>query len=276
MRRFKDRIVVITGAGSGIGRATARAFADAGAIVHAVDIDAGRVAEVVGELGVAGHETHGHVVDCRDPEAVEALAARVYDRHARCDVLVNNAGVGYSAAVHEMRLSDWKWVLDINLYGVIHGISAFVPRMIDQGGDAHIVNTSSILGLMGLPTMSAYCASKHAVIGLSDSLAAELATYDIGVTAICPGIIATDIVAAARMGESVAGVKASVMGFYRRLGIPPERVARDIVRAVRARKPVATTFGSSYPLLLLHKLAPRLYHNVASYAHAKLASRGAP
>ncbi len=276
MRRFKDRVVVITGAGSGIGRATARAFADAGAIVHVVDIDGGRVAEVVAELGVGGHETYGHVVDCRDPDAVEGLAAKTYERHARCDVLVNNAGVGYSAAVHEMRLADWKWVLDVNLYGVIHGIQSFVPRMIDQGGDAHIVNTASILGLMGLPTMSAYCASKHAVVGLSDALSAELAPYRIDVTAICPGIIATDIVSAARTGESMSAAKANMMGVYRRLSIAPERVARDILRAVRARQPVATTFGSSYPLLLLRKVAPRIFHSVTSFAHMRLASRGAP
>ena len=270
MKAFNDRIVVITGAGSGIGRATAHAFAREGAKLHLVDMARGRVEEVAGELRLMGAEAHAHCVDIRDADAMEALAETVYREHDRTDVLVNNAGVGHSAMVHETPLSDWKWVLDTNLWGVIHGLHAFVPRMIDQGGDAHIVNTASLAGLMGLPSMGPYCTSKFAVVGLSESLGTELAPYGIGVTAICPGIIDTDIIRAGKMEGSTAASKTKVAAFYRRRGIPPERVARDILRAIRIRRPVQLTAGSVYPALWLKRLSPRLFQGAVRLLHTRV------
>jgi NAD(P)-dependent dehydrogenase (short-subunit alcohol dehydrogenase family) len=270
MKKFTNRIVVITGAGSGIGRATAHAFAREGAKLHLVDMARGRVEAVAGELRLLGVEAHAHGVDTREPEAMEALAESIYARHDRTDVLINNAGVGHSAMVHETPLSDWKWVLDTNLWGVVHGLHAFVPRMIDQGGDAHIVNTASVAGLVGLPSMAPYCASKFAIVGLSQSLGAELAPYGIGVTAICPGIIDTDIIRAGKMEGSTAASKHKVAAFYRRRGIPPERVARDILRAIRTRRAVQVTAGSIYPALVLERVAPRLFHAAVRLLHTRV------
>lgn len=265
LRRFqaRDKVVVITGAGSGIGRATAHAFGQKGARLHLVDIHRGRVEEAVGELRLRQVEAWAHEIDVRDPAAMEGLAQHVYAEHGRCDILVNNAGVGHGALVQETSLEDWRWVLDTNLWGVIHGIHAFVPRMIDQGGRAHIVNVASLAGLIGVPSMAPYCASKFAVVGLSESLGAELAAYGIRVTAACPGVIDTEIVRSGRMEGALGDRKRSVLEYYKKHGTPPERVARDIVHAVKTGAPLVTTLGTVYPAMLLRRLSPRLYRNAA-------------
>jgi NAD(P)-dependent dehydrogenase (short-subunit alcohol dehydrogenase family) len=213
-----------------------------------------------------GVEAHAHTCDVREPEALEAIADEVYRRHGRCDVLINNAGVGHSAYLHEITLEDWKWVLDTNLWGVIHGIHVFVPRMIDQGGDAHVVNTASLAGLVGVPTMAPYSASKFAVVGLSEALGAELAPHGIDVTAICPGVIDTDIVRASRMMGAVGLQRQRITKMYRKRGIPAEKVARDILRAVRGKRPLQLTLGSAYPVLMLKRVSPRLYRGAARFA----------
>lgn len=273
MKDFKDRVVVITGAGSGIGRATAHAFSERGAQVHVVDFAASRAEAVTAELRLMGREAWSHVVDVRDADALASLAADIYQRHDRVDVLINNAGVGHGGFVQELELADWKWVLDTNLWGVIHGIHAFVPRLIDQGTPCHIVNTASIAGLVGIPSMAPYCASKFAIVGLSESLGAELAAHGISVTAICPGIINTDIIAGSKFGGGVEGSRSKVAEYYRKHGISPEKVASDIVKAVRRERPVQLTIGSAYPVLWLKRLSPRLFRGAASLAARTLLRR---
>ncbi len=272
MRRFRDSVVVVTGAGSGIGEAIAHAFAEQGAAVHVVDVDEHRAHRVARDLALGGAQAFAHVADVRDPAALERVADEVYARHGRTDVLVNNAGVGHGGLVQEIALEDWKWVLDTNLWGVIHGVHAFVPRMIDQGGDAHIVNTASLAGLIGIPTMAPYCASKFAVVGLSESLGAELAPHRIRVTAVCPGVIATDIVRAGKFGEAIAGTRARIEAYYQKRGIKPERVARDVVRAVRSDRPLQLTIGAAYPALWLKRLSPRLFRGAASLLARRILS----
>ncbi len=261
---------MITGAGSGIGRATAVAFAEAGALVHVVDLNETKAAQVVGELKLMGSQAWAHQADVREADALQRVAQEVYSRHGRTDILVNNAGVANAGRLEQTSLEDWKWILDTNVWGVIHGVHAFVPRMIKQPGDAHIVNTASVAGLIGLPSMAPYCTSKFAVVGLSESLGVELARHGISVSAICPGIVDTNILRAGKWGETLAASKPALMDLYRKRGISPESIARDILRAVKRSRPLQVSAGAVYPALLLKRLSPRLFRSAAAFAAGRL------
>jgi NAD(P)-dependent dehydrogenase (short-subunit alcohol dehydrogenase family) len=158
-------VVVITEAASGIGRATVLRFARGGAAVHACDRDPEGLRSVAADAQALAGAVYTHVLDVTDPEAVEALAAAVYETGGAVDLLHNNAGVGVSGPVDALALEDWRRVIDVNLMGVVHGVAAFVPRMLAQGRAGHIVNTASSAALMGLPFTAAYSASKFGVLG---------------------------------------------------------------------------------------------------------------
>src|SRR4051812_39835681 len=169
-RHVRGKVVVITGAGSGIGRATAQLFGRLGARVHLADLNAEAVEAVRGEIDGAV----AHTVDCSDPAAVEALAERVFAAEGRVDVLHNNAGVGHAGDLEATTVDDWQRVIGVNLLGVAYGVQAFAPRMLSQGGGGSIVNTASAAGLFGIPEMAPYCASKWGVVGMTEALDAEL------------------------------------------------------------------------------------------------------
>lgn len=199
MQDFHGKIVVITGAGSGIGRGMSVAFARAGArTIVAADVDADGLDETARVVKDAGAEVMTSITDVRDGAQLELLAARVYDDLGGADVLCNNAGVFRGGVVWENPIGDWEWVFSVNLYGVIHGIRAFVPRMLDRGTDAHIVNTASMAGLIATGSSGIYTVSKFAVVALSEVLARDLQTTGkpIGVSVLCPSAVAT------RIGES--------------------------------------------------------------------------
>src|SRR5262249_28511883 len=172
--KLHNRVVVITGAAAGIGRASARRFAQRGAILHLIDLDGARLEAVAVECARLGARACFHVADCRDAAAQKRVAAEVLARDAVVDVLFLNAGVGYGGNIAEMTLEDWRLVLDTNLLGVVHGLDAFLRPMLEQGTGGHILITASMLGLYALPRAGAYAASKHALVGLSQSLRAEV------------------------------------------------------------------------------------------------------
>jgi NAD(P)-dependent dehydrogenase (short-subunit alcohol dehydrogenase family) len=195
VEHLQGRVAVVTGAASGLGLAMSSRFAQAGMKVVLADIEADRLDAAVGELRTAGHDAIGVVTDVADADAVDRLAAAAFDAHGAVHVLCNNAGVVKRARVWELTLDDWRWVLGVDFWSVVYGVRAFVPRMLEQPEGGHIVNTSSMAGLLPIPNLSAYAAAKSAVLALSLSLQTEFDQLEssLGVSVLCPGFIATGI-----------------------------------------------------------------------------------
>ncbi len=254
--RFGGRLVLVTGAGSGIGRATALAFAEAGARVVAVDRDTGAALRTAGEARARGAaDAWAETADVADEQAVEKLAERVTAAHGVVDVLVNNAGVGLGGAFLDTTTEDWKRVLDVNLWGVIHGCLYFGRRMAERGQGGHIVNVASAAAFQPSRALPAYGASKAAVLMLSESLRAELAERGIGVTAVCPGFVNTGITSTARFAGTDAAEerrrRRKAARLYGLRNYPPEKVAAAVLRAVvrdQAVLPVTPEARAAYAL----------------------------
>jgi len=263
MGEYTGKVVVVTGAGSGIGRSTALLFGRLGAKVHVTDID-GEAAEAT--AAAIGEKATAHTVDSTDPDQLEQLAQRVYEEDGAVDVLHNNAGIGHAADIEQTTVEDWQRVIGVNLLGVAYVAQAFIPRMLAQGGGASIVNTASMAGLVAAPQMAPYSASKFGVVGLSESLNAELAPRGIHVCAVCPGIINTPITTSAIMRGQPAERRQSAIDFYRKRGASPDVVAEAVADAIRKRKIVKTVPPSHVvPAWVLKRVSVR-----ASQAVAKL------
>lgn len=189
---YAGKIVLVTGGASGIGLALVGRLARAGATVYAADLSAERLDVALAPLLAEGRAVRPVVLDVTDAAAFERVVAELHAREGRLDVLFNNAGVGVAGEVRDLGLEDWRRMVDVNVYGVVHGIAAVYPRMIAQG-HGQIVNTASGAGLGPRPGQTPYAAAKHAVIGLSTSLRAEARAYGVRVTAACPGYVATHV-----------------------------------------------------------------------------------
>jgi NAD(P)-dependent dehydrogenase (short-subunit alcohol dehydrogenase family) len=226
--QFEGALALVTGAGSGIGRATAVALAERGARVLAADIDPRGA-----EAGASDCGGHPFVVDVADRAAVLDLAATAEAAHGPVEILVNNAGVGMSARFLDTGLDDWDWILGINLLGVVHGCHAFGPRMVARGR-GHVVNVSSALGYFPRATEPAYVTTKAAVLALSRCLRADWRPSGVGVSAVCPGVIATPIIEHTRFrGERARpDTVRRLRSTFSRRGHPPDKVAAAIVDAV--------------------------------------------
>jgi len=252
---LRDRVAVITGAGSGIGRATALAFAREGARVAACDVDEARLATLADELG--DRQLLVRRVDVADRLSMKLFADSVHELAPAADVVVNNAGVGLGGTFLETSLDDWDWLLGINLKGVIHGCHFFLPKMVARGAGGHIVNVSSILGIYPISNLTAYVASKFAVRGFSLSLRAEMAEHNIGVTAICPGMINTAIVQDGRMSGVAHERKSRMVDTFAKRGAPPAKVAEAILNAVRTNSAVRLVGTDAVVISALTRVAPR-------------------
>jgi len=238
MQDLEGKVAVVTGAASGIGRAMAGAFAAQGCRVVLADIEEAPLAEAARELEAAGAETLAVPTDVTKAEALIALADAAESRFGTSHILCNNAGVAPIARVLETTIEDWRWVFEVNLFGVVHGIQAFGPRLVAQG-EGHIVNTASSGGLLSIPGFGAYCATKHAVVGLSETLYQELVGTGVGVSVLCPGLVATRIFESERnrprdggpmdYGPLGAGARKSLD----ETGQSADEVAAEVIRAIR-------------------------------------------
>ncbi len=252
---------LVTGAASGIGRETARWFAERGANLVLCDIDEAALSAIAGELEARGRLLLAERVDVADRAAMAAFAERVHRAVEAVDILVNNAGVGVAGGFLDMPLDAWDWVLGINLTGVAHGCHFFIPPMIRRNRGGHVVNVSSIAGICASRHFSAYAATKFGVFGLSEALREELRRAQIRVTTICPAFVNTRIVEKTRAfgTEGEPENFAKVVAFYRRRNYAPRNVARAIVRAVeRDRNRVVPVAFEAWLLYYLKRFFPGL------------------
>jgi NAD(P)-dependent dehydrogenase (short-subunit alcohol dehydrogenase family) len=262
MTGFSGKVVVITGAAHGLGEATAGAFAARGARLALCDIDGEGLREVRGELEARGTEVMTDIVDVSQAWQVEEFSERVRREFGQVDVLVNNAGVMLAGSLENTTLEDWQWIIGINVWGVIHGTHFFYPPM-SRRGSGHIVNVSSAAGLLPLPMLSAYCGTKSAVLSMTRVWRAEGAVHGVGFTAVCPGIMNTNVANSMRIctgGERkpFPESQAKADRFLSGKRYDPANVAEAIVRAVETDKSVVALGFETHLLDLANRLSRRL------------------
>lgn len=260
MKDFNNKVVLITGAGSGIGRETALQFSELGGKIAVVDVNDQGANETVSMIETKGGKAKAFHCDVSSLENIEQLADAVEGSLGPVDILMNNAGIGAAGLLVDVKMDTWKKVMDINVMGVINGCHIFVPRMIARGQGGHIINTSSAAAFIAAKEMIAYATSKFAVFGFSESLRAQMAEHNIGVSTICPGLINTPIVANTLFeGEKLeAGAKEKAMALYERRNYPPSKVAKAIVKATRKNKAVMPVSPEAWIMYWFKRFLPGL------------------
>ncbi|HEY5526211.1 MAG TPA: SDR family oxidoreductase [Candidatus Anoxymicrobiaceae bacterium] len=270
---FSGKTALVTGAGSGIGRALANELAQAGCSrVIITDIVQERVDEVVAELQAKGVESGGYLVDHTSAEQVEAFRDSFFEKWDHVDVLCSNAGVGCGGRLEEMTLEDWKWVLDINLWGAIYMMHFFATEMMKRNSGS-ILLTASDAGLFSIPGMLAYQTSKHAVVGLGTTLRVELSNHNVNLSMLCPAIINTRIIADGRinlMDDKGECAKTPIQAFYTKHGVPPTVPAQAGLRALEKDIGIVISpWSQTGWQYLLWRLSPQLYFGIFRFLWKK-------
>ncbi|HOB49168.1 MAG TPA: SDR family oxidoreductase [Mycobacterium sp.] len=266
---FGDNLVVVTGAGSGIGRATAVAFAAEGAEVVVSDIDEVGLKSTVTTIAGRGGVAHSYLVDVADADAVEQFADRVCAEHGVPDIVVNNAGIGVAGAFLDTPAEQFDRVLEVNLGGVVNGCRSFARRLVHRGTGGHIVNVASMAAYAPLSSLNAYCTSKAAVYMFSDCLRAELDAAGVGLTTICPGLINTNILSSTAMHApagrepAVAGRRAQLERMFELRRYGPEKVAAAILSSVRANAAIRPVTPEAHLLYGTSRLLPQVLRSTA-------------
>ncbi|MFI7003320.1 SDR family NAD(P)-dependent oxidoreductase [Nocardia sp. NPDC050175] len=256
MKPFYPSIAVVTGAGSGIGRGTAKALAAVGAEVVVADIDLDSAQDAVAEIRRLGGLAVAYRLDVADTAALEDFGKEIRSTYGVPDVVVNNAGILVGGPFLDVPMADLRRIIDINLMAMIHGCRIFGAQMVERGRGGHLVNVASMAAFAAAPYTAPYSISKYAVKHFSECLRAELVTHQIGVTAVCPGLIATNLSATARMSSVLDEERSSItrktmLKGQALLGMHPDKAGRIIVRAIRrnvAVEPIRLEARISYPL----------------------------
>jgi NAD(P)-dependent dehydrogenase (short-subunit alcohol dehydrogenase family) len=246
---------IVTGAGSGIGAAIARALVAAGADVVCTDIDDEAAGHTAGEAAGPGAARSARL-DVTDAASVQATVDDAVSRAGRLDLMFNNAGIVWGGDTELLSLDQWNAIIDVNIRGVVHGVAAAYPVMIRQG-HGHIINTASMAGLVPAGRLTSYAMTKHAVVGLSLALRSEAASHGVGVLAICPGAVETPILDKGAVGD-FEGRAFFLTGQRSQTGYDPDRLAHDVLRAVERNRAILVVPKLAYAGWLAVRLAPNL------------------
>ncbi|MCC1496513.1 SDR family oxidoreductase [Alcanivorax sp. 1008] len=279
MKSFRDRVAVITGAGSGIGRALAVELGAAGCKLALSDINEAAVKQVAKELKANGRDVIADRLDVADREAFYAYADKVINKFGSVNLVINNAGVALGSTVEQTSYEDFEWLMGINFWGVVYGTKAFLPHL-KNADEGHIVNISSVFGLIGVPSQSAYNAAKFAVRGFTESLRQELELEgsSVSCTSVHPGGIKTNIARNARMNDSVKEITgkdaaSNLQDFEKMFRTTPEEAAATIIAGIRGNKRRVLIGADAVAIDTMQRLLPTSYQKLLVTGQKMLRSR---
>jgi len=236
IKDFKDKVTVITGAASGIGRSTAIAMGKLGCRLFLTDINVNGLKNTVDVITNAGGKVClARAFDVGDYQSMASFAKEIHEAYGSPDILINVAGIALYSQIEDILHSDWEKVINVNLWGVIHGLECFVPEMIRSGRGGHIVSVSSAAGILGFPWHILYGGTKHMLVGMSESLRYDLRKHNIGVSVICPGLVNTELVQTVIIHARTEETD-KLRAYAPKMAITPEKVAASIIKAIRTRK----------------------------------------